>query len=368
MSYGLFDGDLKYYARVPFFNLELMKLSSYYKKQRQIVSLSPTYAPNKYSNFIIRQDYYNQESYPFANNVSFGGRAFDGKTYKPLELSIESSKPDRYLYNRIRNELKLNSAWKNTISTMGRAEHIRLSLDEKTIWKNFERQLIKEKGNFGIIFHDYNLGNVEGALPLIKNLLNELYPSGTGARVGMKFPTEVNNEEDLIEWLKLKPLNIYYSLQYNGYPSREIFPILTEIRKNSSTINQSVVNVTRNIDYETFTTTGIVEIYHRILDLRKCGINFQLIYDKDFFIDQRWLKVLEIIKTYNYHINDALNRSDDYLQRVAPYETLYSYAKKESKNYRRNPLITREDCIEAFQFLRFKNYDLFKSFYEYTGE
>ena len=44
MSYGLYDADLPYYP-IPFYNLELMKLSSYYKRKREIVGLAPSYSP-----------------------------------------------------------------------------------------------------------------------------------------------------------------------------------------------------------------------------------------------------------------------------------------------------------------------------------
>ena len=44
MSYGLYDADLPYYP-IPFYNLELMKLSSYYKRKREIVGLSPNFSP-----------------------------------------------------------------------------------------------------------------------------------------------------------------------------------------------------------------------------------------------------------------------------------------------------------------------------------
>ena len=57
MSIGLFDLDMEKYCPVPF-NLELMKLSSYYKKKREIVSLSPAFCPAMYTQFIVRKDYY----------------------------------------------------------------------------------------------------------------------------------------------------------------------------------------------------------------------------------------------------------------------------------------------------------------------
>ena len=39
-------------------NLELMKISSYYKKKMEIVNLSPSFSPNMYNKFIYRKDYY----------------------------------------------------------------------------------------------------------------------------------------------------------------------------------------------------------------------------------------------------------------------------------------------------------------------
>ena len=57
MSVGLFDGDMSKYHQVPF-NLELMKLSSFYKKKGEIVQLSPHFSPERYGKFFYRQDYY----------------------------------------------------------------------------------------------------------------------------------------------------------------------------------------------------------------------------------------------------------------------------------------------------------------------
>ena len=43
MSVGMYDMDMATYTLVPF-NLELMKLSAYYKKKREVVILSPFYS------------------------------------------------------------------------------------------------------------------------------------------------------------------------------------------------------------------------------------------------------------------------------------------------------------------------------------
>ena len=57
MNIGLYDADLMIYHSLPV-NLELMKLSTYYKvNKRDIVSLTQSFSPDRYSKFIIRKDY-----------------------------------------------------------------------------------------------------------------------------------------------------------------------------------------------------------------------------------------------------------------------------------------------------------------------
>ena len=85
MSIGLYDGDLQLYKDVPFFNIDLMKLSSYYKSKREIVSFCLDFNPQMYSRFLVRQDYLGGQVYPSGyNNIEFGGRAFNNNIYKFL--------------------------------------------------------------------------------------------------------------------------------------------------------------------------------------------------------------------------------------------------------------------------------------------
>ena len=103
MSIGLYDGDLQKYFHCPF-NLELMKIASYYKNKREIVVLSPTFSPEKYSKFFFRKDYYDG-SFPkeLANkqNVDYGGLAFSNGLYVPMDLQIEKTPPDTHIYEKI---------------------------------------------------------------------------------------------------------------------------------------------------------------------------------------------------------------------------------------------------------------------------
>ena len=103
--------------------------------------------------------------------------------------------------------------------------------------------------------------------------------------------------------------------------------------------------------------------------MRRVGIVFPLIYDKGFFADSRWVDVIDLICQFNNRFINVQNKSD-YLTRVAPYETLYSYVKRLIKDEKTYGYTTRrkDKYTNLFQFVRENNYDLFKLFYEYTGE
>lgn len=365
MSYGLYDADLIYYP-VPFYNLELMKLSSYYKRKREIVGFAPDFSPHRYSHFIIRQDFYNSNPLNLNHpNIEFGGHAFTGNKYKPLPIEVERMKPDIQLYSKA--PLPKSKKFESSISTMRRAEHIRLSLDGKTIWKDYECQLRRGRGIHGIIFHDYNLNDVEGAAEFIKENLSEWIVQKTGRRIGAKFPIQVDNKTDLLKWLQISPMGSYYSLQHNGLIDESYIPELIETREEFSTLRQTSVNITNSFTYEELINGGLQRVFHNIVNLRTQHLIFPLIYNESFFIDNNWKMVMRLIGRYNQHL--VTSAGSRYFKYTEPYETLYSYAKAAIKQYHVNePLLTKESIQSIFQFVRENDYDLFKDFYEYRGE
>lgn len=370
MSYGLFDGDLQLYPQIPFFNLELMKYSTYFKRKREIVVFTPTFNPSRYSNYLVRQDYFSRQLYSIQHtNILYGGRAFDGENYKPLPIDIEMCRPDTTLYNKLQSQKIKSTFTSYGFNTMRRAEHVRLSLDGKTINPQWEKQLKKDSEVFGLILHDYDLGTIKGARELIADNLSNIIAHRSGARLGMKFPVQVYTEEDLFLWLQILPLNQYYSLQYNGIFTIDNIDMLLESKAYSSALSQIIINVTKHMDYQTFITTGITQLFKSILDLRRHRLIFPLKYDRTFFIDARWVEVMELIELFIHHINRQLP-NDDYFIRIVPYETLYSYVKKETKRNMAAQFgkIRKQKAQRIFQFVREQNYELFKMFYEYTGE
>ena len=102
MSIGLYDMDMATYTLVPF-NLELMKLSTYYKKNREIVVLSPELTPERHQQFFIRKDY-NDGNFPKIlsenSNLNYGGYAFTNGIYVPMNHDIEICQPDTSIYSK----------------------------------------------------------------------------------------------------------------------------------------------------------------------------------------------------------------------------------------------------------------------------
>lgn len=173
MSIGIMDADMSTYTLVPF-NLEVMKLSSYYKKMREIVVLAPSFTPERHQKFFFRKDYDDGE-YPIgltrASNVEYGGLAFSNNVYQPLPLEIERMKPDTSIYAKAEPLIMAAKGRerekKKIFQNMMEAEHCRLSLDGKTIWPEFPRQFKSLPSARNLIFHDYDLGAIDGSFETV---------------------------------------------------------------------------------------------------------------------------------------------------------------------------------------------------------
>ena len=138
MSIGLYDGDIKTYPSAAF-NLELMKYATYYKKKNQVVTLTPYLQPERYTTFIYRQDY-PSSTYPtkILKNSIYGGYAFTNGLYVPLDENIERQPPDITIYEDY-NWFSINGFTNaKKLSTMRNSAHCRLSIDNKTLWNNFD--------------------------------------------------------------------------------------------------------------------------------------------------------------------------------------------------------------------------------------
>lgn len=368
MSIGLYDMDMATYTLVPF-NLELMKLSAYYKKQREIVILSPTFTPERHQKFILRKDY-DDGNYPLdltvKKNVEYGGYAFSNGLYVPMKEEIETMHPDTMLYANMEKTI-LNAAGrdqKKIFQNMMEAEHCRLSLDNQTIWENYPKQFKFLKTARNLIFHDYDLGKIEGSYEEVKRILARARTDGWATRIGMKFPVTVTQGQDLLNWVSFKPNSTFYSLRYDGVIDSEAFQDFISICKEKSIYKQLEYYVTASSkDEKEFLDKYIIEVFHQVIKSRSYRVFFSLKYEEDFFSDKRWEKVIDLFNFY--HNSMATLKQSNYYQKIRN-DTLYDFAKH---TYDEIPRIyragmTRQEIREIFNFVREKKPELFDEFYE----
>lgn len=360
MIIGLYDMDMAKYIHVPF-NLELMKLSSYYKKRGEIVGLSASFSPNMYNKFICRKDFYDGDfSYVINDKILYGGRAFNRDKYIPLDLEIERQKPDIFIYERLKNQFCINKRMTQAFEIMSRAEHFRLSLDGKTIWNDFEKQINVTSLAHTLFLHDYNLNNIQNSDIIIKETMERM--SKNHRHLAVKFPIEVNNSEDLFKWTEFSPSSNFFLLQYNGLMDDEVLYDFVQKQKGTSIARQLDYIVTDNCKDEEDFIRRLPILFKQITFLRMERQKVNLKYKDNFFFDKRWEKLIELFQNY---LNNVFKFSKEKFNRKIKYDSLYSYVwflKDEDKF--KTGAITKKEARELFQLVRENNYECFKDFYE----
>lgn len=368
MSIGIMDADMSAYTLVPF-NLEVMKLSAYYKRKGEIVVLSPSFTPDRHQQFFYRKDY-DDGDYPLGmariDNVQYGGLAFSNNIYKPLPMEIEIMKPDTSIYGKMEQIIMgtSSSQRKKIFNNMMEAEHCRLSLDSKTIWEDYPRQFKFLKSARNLMLHDYNLGAVDGSFETVQKILAKARTDGWATRVGMKFPIQVNDGQSLLNWSSLKSNSTFYSLQYNGVIDDDAFLEWVGKCKEKAIYSQMEYHVTAPwYEANHFVEVLLPKILRQIIISRSYRVFFSLKYDEGFFPDPRWEQVLRL---FNYYHNSYSGVPQTSYYRKISEDTLFDFAANSQnvpKNYYGDVLNTKQ-IREIFAFVRQQNYPLFKDFYE----
>lgn len=368
MSIGIMDADMSAYTLVPF-NLEVMKLSAYYKRKGEIVVLSPSFTPDKHQQFFYRKDYDDGE-YPLGlariSNVQYGGLAFSNNIYKPLPTEIEIMKPDTSIYGKMEQVIMGTSSpqRKKIFNNMMEAEHCRLSLDGKTIWEDYPRQFKFLKSARNLMLHDYDLGAVNGSFETVQKILARARTDGWATRVGMKFPIQVSDGQSLLNWSSLKSNSTFYSLQYNGVIDDDAFLEWAGKCKEKAVYSQMEYHVTAPwYEPNHFVEVLLPKILRQIIISRSYRVFFSLKYDEGFFPDPRWEQVLRL---FNYYHNSYSGVPQSSYYKKIGEDTLFDFAAGSQavpKNYYGDVLNTKQ-IREIFAFVRQYNYPLFKDFYE----
>lgn len=362
------DADMSAYTLVPF-NLEVMKLSAYYKRKGEIVVLSPSFTPDRHQQFFYRKDYDDGE-YPLGlariGNVQYGGLAFSNNVYKPLPMEIEIMKPDTSIYGKMEQVIMGTSSpqRKKIFNNMMEAEHCRLSLDGKTIWEDYPRQFKFLKSARNLMLHDYDLGAVDGSFETVQKILARARTDGWATRVGMKFPIQVSDGQSLLNWSSLKSNSTFYSLQYNGVIDDDAFLEWVGKCKEKAVYSQMEYHVTAPwYEPNHFVEVLLPKILRQIIISRSYRVFFSLKYDEGFFPDPRWEQVLRL---FNYYHNSYSGVPQTSYYRKISEDTLFDFAANSQnvpKNYYGDVLNTKQ-IREIFAFVRQQNYPLFKDFYE----
>lgn len=374
MSIGIMDADMATYTLVPF-NLEAMKLSSYYKKRGEVVVLSPSFTPEKNTKFFYRKDY-NDGNFPIdlikADNVEYGGLAFSNNIYKPLPLEIEQMKPDAELYARMESVIKggpgRERERKKIFQNMMTAEHCRLSLDGKTIWPEYGKQFKFLGSARNLMLHDYDLGAVDGSFEEVKKILARARTDGWATKVGMKFPVQISDGQSLLNWSSLNSNSTFYSLKYIGVIDDEPFNDWVGTCRQRAVYSQMEYHVTAPwYEPNDFIENLLSKIFKQVIISRSYRVFFTLSYDEGFFPDKRWENV---IRLFNYYHNSYSNEiQPKYLVKI-PDDTLFDFASNTSETpyARYGDVFTKSQIREIFAFVRQYNYPLFKDFYECTAK
>lgn len=357
------DNDL--YKTTPF-NLELMKLSTYYKKKRQIVALSPEFKPNYYSDFYLRKDF-EDGIYPshleLFDNVEFGGHGFSGHHYVPLPSEIEGCKPDVTIYERVKNNYKSEKWLQQAFSVMGNARHVRFSLDGKTVWPDYEKQLSELGARTKTLFiHDYNINEIPDARSEIRKLY-KVMDKGIGAYVAFKFPITISRLEDLQFWYSFQASANFFAITWRGLMEDEILFdfVNTTLQKGSPCLINYIVTAGFK-DQNDFLENGLLKIYNQVLFLRMAKVKILLKYEHNFFIDKKWEKLIDL---FNSFMTVTINNRQIVYERDLLEDSLYKFVKhfKNENIYKREGFISRNEARELFQLVRETNYELFTYFY-----
>lgn len=367
MSIGLHDFDMAKYTLVPF-NLELMKLSAYYKKRREMVILSPTLTPERHEKFFLRKDY-DDGDFPVGlekiPNIEYGGYAFTNGIYVPLEPEVEIMRPDTSLYANM-EKIILGDCGRDRrkiFQNLTEAEHCRISLDGKTIWEDYPKQFKFLKTARNLILHDYDLGSIEGGFEEVKYLLSRARTDGWATRVGMKFPVTVTKGKDLLNWVSLRPNSTFYSLRYDGVIDDDSFEEFVGTCREKSIYRQLDYYITASsVDQTEFLSKYIRQVYRQVVKSRSYRVFFTLRYEEDFFFDKNWEKV---IRLFNFYHNSLKGLPQSVYFNKIGKDTLFDFAKScynDLPFYYRQAM-TQNEIREIFAFVRDNNPELFDDFY-----
>lgn len=361
---GLYDADIMQYNQLPF-NLELMKLSTYYKKRLQIVSLAVNYTPKMYNKFFYRKDYYDGFFPKQLTDVSYGGRAFNQDKYVSLPEDIECQKPDRELYERLRHNFVFDKETEQQFKTLMIATHFRLSLDGENVWNDFDKQLDITPKTSVLFLHDYNLNDIKDSDVIIKDIMRTRLRSRAFQFLGTKFPIKVSTGDDLFKWWNMPSTRDHFTVQINGLmKDEEIHDLISlNLREQENIRNRRKIEyvVTDGCSSEKdFIINILPRLFKHILYLRDRLRFIRLTYDPYFFQDKRWEDLIKLFELFIQHEFQRQNK----LKGIPVGDRSFGGFLEFYKNFPGiGRTITAERIDEILSLVRFYNSELYQEFF-----
>ena len=256
----------------------------------------------------------------------------------------------------------VNKTKEALFKTMTNAEHIRLSLDNETIWPGFKKTYSFSPTTHAVIFHDYNLAALKDGYETVKEITSEMNQNWShGALLGAKFPIQVSTPENLFDWMNFKTMDVFYNVQYNNLMSDELVnEIIQKFPMNSKKLWYNIAST--SYDENHFSKEILPKIFRQALFFRTHRIPILLKYDDNFFKDERWERVIKLINGY-ISMNNRAPKKEEFRDFSKTF-TMFRYVT--SKNLVESPSTdwTIEELRELFQFVREESYETFKMFYE----
>lgn len=349
---GLYDQDLVRFLHIPF-NLELMKLSGYYKNNNQIVRMSPVIDPEKYQKFYYQKDYddfnYRADLNKYSNVIK-GGLAYTNGIYAPMDEKIEISSADTTIYNSFDLTCCTTKEYIRTFKYYLDGTHFRISLNGKDIWKNFEKQLRNHKKNAPIIIHDNTIGEIKGSFDLISDIFKNTASILRQRNITIKYPIILTNNNDFEKWLKFTDNFFYFTYKFQGLIDDTI---ISKIPLYFLTLTSY-----KSLIYEPILPSDNEEAILK----EKLPILFKQL----IFLHEKQNKITLIIKkVFDNKKLERLIYLLFYWYKYGKYN-LFKYCSAlptNEKNLRPQEAMTRQEARELFLFAGEENYELFLMFY-----
>ena len=233
MDIGLIDYDALLYPENFFPNIDIMKLSNYYKKERHITSLIlNTNNLERYTKIFFRKE--NDDGvYPskvlLRENCEYGGEAFSNNLYQSISKEVDNAAPDLNIYNTyFRNILRKQPNYEEKIKNFEKASYVRFSSNNVDCDLDCKKGIIGAPSGYVYIYDPKVLELKEAP-----GLLDKIVPS-RNSRVLFTAPRSTQNISSLYNWCKRDWLSaknqIYFTKTLLNKDIRELCEVAKEFK------------------------------------------------------------------------------------------------------------------------------------------